>query len=126
MTGDSLSLCRLGRVRPGRRFPALICPHGEEDCNRPYVRRRRTRSGASEVTWPASALFEPANVTGDIVYAGDPRRRLPFIEDVDHPPLEVLSPKDGVLLMAAAPGRVSWGDPFVVAMADYDDELAVG
>jgi hypothetical protein len=71
-------------------------------------------------------LFEPTNVSGDIVYAGDPCRGLPLIEDVDHPPLEVLSPKDGVLWMAAASGRVIWGDPFVVAMSDYDDKLAVG
>jgi hypothetical protein len=50
---------------------------------------------------------------------------LPFIEDVDHPPLEVLSPKDSVLWTAAALGRVTRGDPFVVAMSDYDDKLAV-
>jgi hypothetical protein len=50
----------------------------------------------------------------------------PSIEDVDHPPLEVLSPKDGMLWTAAALGRVTWGDPFVVAMSDYDDKLAVG
>jgi hypothetical protein len=34
---DSLSLCRLGRIRRVRRFPALIClgeNHGEEDYNR--------------------------------------------------------------------------------------------
>jgi hypothetical protein len=66
-------------------------------------------------------------VYGDIVYAGDPCRGcLPFIEDVDHPPLEVLSPKDGMLWKAAALGRVTWGYPFVVAMSDYDDKLAVG
>lgn len=29
MTGDSLSLCRLGRIRRVRRFPALICPQRE-------------------------------------------------------------------------------------------------
>ena len=51
---------------------------------------------------------------------------LPLIEDVDHPPLEVLSPKDWRAVMAAAPGRVTWGDPLVVAMSDYDDKLAVG
>jgi hypothetical protein len=51
---------------------------------------------------------------------------LPFIEDVDHPPLEVLSPKDGLLGTAAALGKVTWADPFVVAMSDYDDKLAVG
>ena len=79
------------------------------------------------MTWPASALFEPINVSGDIVYAADPCRGfLPFIEDVGHPPLEVLSPKDGVLWTAAALGRVSCGNPFVVAMSDYDDKLAVG
>jgi hypothetical protein len=66
-------------------------------------------------------------VYGDIVYAGDPCRGcLPFIEDVDHPPLEVLSSKDGMLWTAAALGRVTWGDPFAVAVSDYDDKLAVG
>ena len=79
------------------------------------------------MTWPASALFEPDQWYGDIVYAGDPCRGcLPFIEDVDHPPLEVLSSKDGMLWTVAALGRVTWGDPFVVAMSDYDDKLAVG
>ena len=78
------------------------------------------------MTWPASALFKPTNASGDIEYAGDPRRGLPFIEDVNHPPLEVLSPKDRVLWLAAAPGRDTWGEPFVVAMSDYDDKRAVG
>ena len=49
----------------------------------------------------------------------------PFTEDVDHPPLEVLSPKEWVLWMAA-PGGVTRGDPLVVAMSDYDDKLAAG
>jgi hypothetical protein len=53
------------------------------------------------VTWPASVLFKPTNVSGDIVYARA-CRGLHFIEDVDHPPLEV------------------------VAKSDYDDKLAVG
>ena len=60
------------------------------------------------------------------VCRGPCRGCLPFIEDVDHPPLEVLSSKDGMLWTAAALGRVTWGDPFVVAMSDYDDKLAVG
>jgi len=51
---------------------------------------------------------------------------LPFIEDVDHPPREVLSPKEWVLWMAAAPGGVTRGDPLVMAMSDYDGKLAAG
>ena len=80
-------------------------------------------SGVSEVTRPASPLFEPANVSGDIVYAGD-LPWLPFIEDVDHPPLELLS-EGWCAVMAARPDRVIWGDPFA-SRSDYDDKLAVG
>jgi predicted deacylase len=75
---------------------------------------------------PASALFEPTNVVGDVVRAGDPAGWLHFIEDVDHAPLEVAYPRDGVLWMSAGPGRVTRGDPVAVIMSDYDDALAAG
>ncbi|HEX9167581.1 MAG TPA: hypothetical protein VF886_01455 [Roseiarcus sp.] len=46
------------------------------------------------------------------------------MEDVDDPPLEVLSPEDGAVWIAAAPGTVIWGDRLVGAMSHYD-KLAV-
>ena len=41
------------------------------------------------------ARFRAEQCVGDIAYAEEPCDWLPFIEDVDHTPLEVLSPKDG-------------------------------
>ena len=104
-----------GSIRPARRFPALIClseNYGEEDCNRSlYVRPRQARSGASELTWPASALFEPTICLAISCMPGIPAVGRPSSKTSRPPPLEVLFPKDGVLSMAAAPGRVTRGDP---------------
>ncbi|MDW6023561.1 succinylglutamate desuccinylase/aspartoacylase family protein [Mesorhizobium sp. BAC0120] len=75
---------------------------------------------------PASALFEPANLTGESVKAGQPAGWLHFIEDVDRPPLELRYERDGVLWMSAGPGRITRGDVVAVVMADYDDVLAAG
>jgi hypothetical protein len=60
------------------------------------------------VTRPASTFSEPT-----------------FIEDIDQPPLEVISPKDRVLRMVVARGRITGEDSLVVTLSDYDDKLAV-
>lgn len=73
---------------------------------------------------PAGGLFEPANVVGDTVRAGQPAGWLHFVEDVDHPPVEVRYERDGVIWMSAGPGRVARGDVVAVIMADYDDAAA--
>lgn len=73
---------------------------------------------------PRGGLFEPRNVVGDIVKAGETCGFLHFIEDVDSPPIEVRYNSDGILWMSAGPGRVQRGDCVGVVMQDYDDEVA--
>lgn len=92
----------------------------------PTTRHMMVRDLSCYAFSPADALFEPTHVTGEAVKAGEPCGWLHFVEDVDHPPVEALYPKDGVLWMAAAPGRVTRGDPLAVVMSDYDDKLAAG
>lgn len=92
----------------------------------PGTRHMMVRDMSCYAFSPASALFEPTHVAGDEVRAGTPCGWLHFVEDVDHAPIEVLYPKDGVLWMAAAPGRVTRGDPLAVVMSNYDDKLAAG
>lgn len=68
---------------------------------------------------PANALFEPCHCAGDEVEEGALAGFLHFIEDVDHPPIEVRYRRSGVLWMAAGPGRVRRGDAIAVVMTDY-------
>lgn len=68
---------------------------------------------------PAAGTFEPCNVVGETVKAGQPSGYLHFVEDVDRPPVEVLYNRDGVLWMSAGPGRVGRGDTVAVVMTDY-------
>jgi len=72
----------------------------------------------------AGGLFEPMNVVGDACRAGQLAGRLHFIEDIDRKPLEIRYERDGVLWMAAGPGRVQRGDVVAVLMQDYDDKSA--
>jgi N-alpha-acetyl-L-2,4-diaminobutyrate deacetylase len=72
----------------------------------------------------AGGLFEPMNVVGDVCRAGELAGRLHFVEDVDRKPLEIRYARDGVLWMAAGPGRVQRGDVVAVLMQDYDDKSA--
>ena len=90
------------------------------------TRHMMVRDQACYAFSPASALFEPTNVVGDKVKAGDPAGWLHFVEDVDRPSIEVPYPRDGVVWMAAGPGRITRGDPVAVIMTDYDDKLAAG
>lgn len=73
---------------------------------------------------PASGLFEPANVVGDEVRAGQHAGWLHFVEDVDRDPLEMRYQRDGMLWMSAGPGRVKRGDVVGVVMNDYRDPAA--
>jgi len=73
---------------------------------------------------PAAGLFEPTNLVGETVRAGDPAGWLHFVEDVDHDPIEVRYEKSGVVWMCAGPGRVARGDVVSVIMTDYDDKIA--
>ena len=68
---------------------------------------------------PAAGTFEPCNVVGETVSAGQPAGYLHFVEDVDHDPVEVRYASDGVLWMSAGPGRVARGDTVAVVMTDY-------
>lgn len=90
------------------------------------TRHMMVRDQACYAFSPASALFEPTNMVGDTVKAGDPAGWLHFVEDVDRPSIEVPYPRDGVVWMAAGPGRITRGDPVAVIMTDYDDKLAAG
>ena len=68
---------------------------------------------------PAVGTFEPCNVVGEQVFAGQPAGYLHFVEDVDRPPIELSYKHDGVLWMSAGPGRVGRGDTVAVVMTDY-------
>jgi predicted deacylase len=90
------------------------------------TRHMMVRDPACYAFAPAAGLFEPCNLTGDAVQAGAPAGWLHFVEDVDRDPIRIDYQRDGVLWMAAGPGRVSRGDAVAVVMADYDDGLAAG
>ncbi len=73
---------------------------------------------------PRGGVFEPRHRVGETVRAGDPAGFVHFVEDVDTPPIEVRYGADGVLWMAAGPGRVQRGDCVAVSMQDYDEARA--
>ena len=73
---------------------------------------------------PAGGLFEPCDLAGAEVYAGDRAGWLHFVEDVDRPPIEVHHRRSGLVWMASGPGRVQRGDVVCVVMNDYDDAAA--
>lgn len=68
---------------------------------------------------PTAGTFEPCNVVGEPVRAGQPAGFLHFVEDIDRAPLEVRYRRDGILWMSAGPGRVGRGDTVAVVMADH-------
>lgn len=86
----------------------------------PGTRQMMVRDAAGYSFAPASGLFEPRNVVGDVCRAGDLAGYLHFVEDIDRDPLEVRYRRDGVLWMSAGPGRVQRGDAVAVLMEDYD------
>lgn len=84
------------------------------------TRHMMVRDAAGYSFAPASGLFEPRNVVGDICRAGELAGYLHFVEDIDREPREVRYRRDGVLWMSAGPGRVQRGDAVAVLMEDYD------
>ena len=68
---------------------------------------------------PVSAIFEPLHVAGDKICSGQRAGFFHFVEDIDHPPIELFYAADGILWMAAGPGRVQRGDCVAVVMQDY-------
>ena len=68
---------------------------------------------------PAVGTFEPWNVVGEQVFAGQAAGYLHFVEDVDRAPIEIKYKRDGILWMSAGPGRVGRGDTVAVVMTDY-------
>ena len=73
---------------------------------------------------PAGGLFEPCDLAGAEVYAGDRAGWLHFVEDVDRAPIEIHHRRSGTVWMASGPGRVQRGDVVCVVMNDYDDAAA--
>lgn len=90
----------------------------------PVTRHMMVRDPALYSFAPAAGLFEPTNVAGDAVKAGAPAGWLHFIEDIDRDPIEINYQRDGMIWMAAGPGRVARGDVVAVVMQDYDAALA--
>jgi len=68
---------------------------------------------------PAAGTFEPCNLVGDAVRAGEPAGYLHFVEDIDREPVQVTHGAEGILWMSAGPGRVARGDTVAVVMDDY-------
>jgi N-alpha-acetyl-L-2,4-diaminobutyrate deacetylase len=90
------------------------------------TRHMMVRDNACYSFAPSAGLFEPTNVVGDAVRAGQPAGWIHFVEDVDRDPVQIDYRSDGVLWMSAGPGRISRGDAVAVVMSDYDDALAAG
>jgi len=120
-------------VRIGRRGIDNILKHfgvidGKVDTTQrdgsPATRHMMVRDPAAYSFAPAGGLFEPTNVVGEAVKAGDPAGWLHFVEDIDRDPIQVNYQRDGVLWMSAGPGRVTRGDVVSVIMSPYDERQA--
>lgn len=70
---------------------------------------------------PRDGIFEPCNLVGDTVRAGDVAGYAHRVDELENPPLEVRYVADGVLWMSAGPGRVARGDVVSVVMTDRGD-----
>lgn len=70
---------------------------------------------------PGAGTFEPCNLVGEDVRAGDPAGYLHFVEDLDREPIRVDYRRDGILWMSAGPGRVARGDTVAVVMSPFED-----
>ena len=120
-------------VRIGRRGIDNILKHlgvieGKPDTSQrdgsAATRHMMVRDPAAYSFAPAGGLFEPTNLVGETVRAGDPAGWLHFVEDIDRDPIEVRYETSGVVWMCAGPGRVTRGDVVSVIMADYEEKLA--
>lgn len=85
----------------------------------PPTRHMQVGDRAHYAFSPQAGTFEPCNLVGQEVRAGDPAGFLHFVEDVDRAPIEVTYKRDGILWMSAGPGRVARGDTVAVVMNDY-------
>ncbi|MCG6901926.1 MAG: succinylglutamate desuccinylase/aspartoacylase family protein [Rhodobacter sp.] len=85
----------------------------------PKTRHMQVGDRAHYAFSPYAGTFEPCNLVGQTVRAGDPAGFLHFVEDVDRDPIEVTYKRDGILWMSAGPGRVARGDTVAVVMNDY-------
>ncbi|WP_342361813.1 succinylglutamate desuccinylase/aspartoacylase family protein [Terrarubrum flagellatum] len=90
----------------------------------PSTRHMMVSDPAAYSFLPRTGLFEPRNLVGDTVKAGDLAGLLHFVEDIDAPPIEIRYRASGVLWMGAGPGRAQRGDCVAVVMRDYDEALA--
>ncbi|RYE08061.1 MAG: peptidase M14 [Hyphomicrobiales bacterium] len=90
----------------------------------PGTRHMMVRDPAAYSFAPTNGLFEPTGVSGEAVKAGQAAGWLHFVEDIDREPIQVNYSRDGVIWMAAGPGRVVRGDVVAVVMQDYDAKLA--
>lgn len=86
----------------------------------PATRHMMVRDATCYAFAPRSGLFEPRQVVGDRVEAGQTAGFVHFVEDIDTPPVEVIHRSGGILWMSAGPGRVQRGDCVGVVMQDYD------
>ncbi len=86
----------------------------------PGTRHMMVRDPACYSFAPVNAVFEPRHVAGDAVRGGQSAGFFHFVEDIDHPPIELFYASDGILWMAAGPGRVQRGDCVAVVMQDYE------
>jgi N-alpha-acetyl-L-2,4-diaminobutyrate deacetylase len=115
-------------VRIGRRGLDNILKHfGVIDGN-PDTRQRDGSPGTRHmmvptpdyyIHSPGGGVFEPCHIAGETVREGEAAGFLHFVEDVDHPPVELRYRAGGVLWMSAGPGRVQRGDTVAVVMTDY-------
>jgi len=87
----------------------------------PGTRHMMVRSAECYSFSPRGGLFEPCQLVGDRIEAGQTAGFLHFIEDVDASPIEVVHRASGLLWMSAGPGRVQRGDCVAVVMQDYDE-----
>lgn len=85
----------------------------------PKTRHMEVGDRAHYAFAPSAGTFEPCNLVGQTVRAGDPAGFLHFVEDIDREPVTVSYRRDGILWMSAGPGRVARGDTVAVVMSDY-------
>lgn len=85
----------------------------------PGTRHMQVTDASCYAFAPATGTFEPCNLVGEAVRAGEPAGFLHFVEDIDRAPLPVTHRADGILWMSAGPGRVTRGDTVAVVMQPY-------
>jgi N-alpha-acetyl-L-2,4-diaminobutyrate deacetylase len=87
----------------------------------PATRHMMVKNAECYAFAPRGGLFEPRQLVGERIEAGQTAGFLHFVEDVDTPPIEVKHRASGLLWMSAGPGRVQRGDCVAVVMQDYDE-----